>query len=223
MGRAPQEFEVVGAALEAIDVPMADAGVPSNLLTRRPDVAQAERQLAAADADVTVARAAMLPSITLTASAGVGGDRLRGLFDRPIYDLAAGLAAPIFNAGRLAAGRDLALARREELLADYRKAIVDALGDVEAALNAIDGLQYQQQAQREALEQAREAVRLAESRYRAGADTLLALLDAQRTLYAAQDQTVRLRSARLQAAVALYKALGGGWQVPDGSNERAVP
>jgi outer membrane protein TolC len=109
------------------------------------------------------------------------------------------------------------------LLADYRKAIVDALGDVEAALNAIDGLQYQQQAQREALEQAREAVRLAESRYRAGADTLLALLDAQRTLYAAQDQTVRLRSARLQAAVALYKALGGGWQVPDGSNERAVP
>jgi NodT family efflux transporter outer membrane factor (OMF) lipoprotein len=211
MGRAPQEFEVVGAALEAIDVPMADAGVPSNLLTRRPDVAQAERQLAAADADVTVARAAMLPSITLTASAGVGGDRLRGLFDRPIYDLAAGLAAPIFNA------------RREELLADYRKAIVDALGDVEAALNAIDGLQYQQQAQREALEQAREAVRLAESRYRAGADTLLALLDAQRTLYAAQDQTVRLRSARLQAAVALYKALGGGWQVPDGSNERAVP
>ncbi|HEY0295458.1 MAG TPA: efflux transporter outer membrane subunit, partial [Bordetella sp.] len=213
IGRPPQGFAIDAAALGALAAPAMDAGVPSDLLARRPDVALAERQLAAADADVTVARAAMLPAITLTASAGVGSDRLSGLFDHPIHDLAAGLAAPIFNAGRLAAGRDLALAQREELLADYRKAIVNALGDVETALNAIDGVARQQQAQDEALAQAREAVRLAESRYRAGAETLLTLLDAQRTLYDAQDQAAQLRLARLQASVALYKALGGGWQI----------
>lgn len=211
-GRAPQGFDVRGAALDAIAPLAVDAGVPSDLLTRRPDVARAERELAAADADVTVARAAMLPSVTLTASAGVGSTRLHGLFDHPIYDLAAGLAAPIFNAGRLAAGRDLALAQREELLVGYRAAIVAALGDVETALNAIDGIARQQQDQDETLAQAQEAVRLAESRYRAGAETLLALLDAQRTLYDAQDEAVQLRLARLQASVSLYKALGGGWR-----------
>ncbi|OZI30819.1 transporter [Bordetella genomosp. 10] len=213
IGRAPQGFDVGNTTLEALALPTVSACVPADLLVRRPDVAQAERQLATADADVTVARAAMLPSLTLTASAGVGNDRLAGLFDHPIYDLAAGIAAPIFNAGRLAAGRDLALAQREELLADYRKAIVAALGDVETALNAIDGVDRQQQAQDEALTQAQAAVRLAESRYRAGAETLLTLLDAQRTLYDAQDQAVQLRLARLQASVALYKALGGGWRL----------
>ncbi|HEY0294371.1 MAG TPA: efflux transporter outer membrane subunit [Bordetella sp.] len=212
IGRPLQEVVVAGSGLDGVQTPSADAGVPANLFSHRPDVAQAERQLATADADVTVARAAMLPSVTLTASAGVGNDRLRGLFDHPIYDLAAGLTAPIFNAGRLAAGRDLALAQREELLANYRASIVAALGDVETALNAIDGVDRQRQAQDEALTQAQAAVRLAESRYRAGAETLLALLDAQRTLYDAQDQAVQLRLARLQASVALYKALGGGWQ-----------
>lgn len=217
IGRPPQGFEVTGAVLDAIEAPSVGAGVPSDLLAHRPDVAQAERQLAAADADVTVARAAMLPSLTLTASAGVGNEQWGGILSHPIYDLAAGLAAPIFNAGRLAAGRDLALARREELLADYRAAIVAALGDVETALDAINGIARRQRDQDDALMQAREAVRLAESRYRAGAETLLPLLDAQRTLYDTQDQAVQLTLARLQACVALYKALGGGWRMPAGT------
>ena len=189
-----------------------DAGLPSQLLTRRPDIARAEARLAAADAQVAVARAAMLPRLTLNASLGTGGDRPGRMFDNPLYSLAAGLAAPVFDAGRLAARSDLAQARREELLADYRQAIVAAFGDAEVALNATAGLQAQSLAQQEELRQAQRALALAENRYRAGAESLLTLLDAQRTLYAAQDLGVQLKLARLQARVGLYRALGGGWR-----------
>lgn len=189
-----------------------DTGLPSRLLTRRPDLARAEARLAAADANVAVARAAMLPRVTLSASLGTGGSRPGRMLDNPLYSLASGLAAPIFDAGRLAAGSDLAQARREELLADYRQAIVSAFADVDVALNATAGLQAQSLAQQEELRQAQRALALAENRYRAGAESLLTLLDAQRTLYAAQDLAVQLKLARLQARVALYRALGGGWR-----------
>lgn len=214
VGRTPQDFYIGGNGLGAVTVPAINAGLPSELLTRRPDLAQAERQLAASDANVTVARAAMLPSFTLTTYAGVGSTRLSQILDHPIYDLAAGVAAPIFNAGLLAANRDLSLAQREELLAEYRHAIISAIGDVQAALNAADSLARQQQAQDDVLNQARLSMDLAQSRYRAGAETLLTLLDAQRTFYSAKDTAVQLKLARLQASVSLYKALGGGWHVP---------
>lgn len=210
---------VASESLVSLQAPVISAGLPSELLLRRPDIARAEAQLAAADANVAVARAAMLPSLTLTGSVGGGGDRLRRVFDNPLYSLAAGLAAPIFDVGRLAAGRDLALAQREELLANYRQAIVAAFGDVEVALNAVAGVDAQALAQSEELIQAQRALALAESRYRAGAETLLTLLDAQRTLYAAQDAAVQLKALRLQASVALYKALGGGWQAADSASQ----
>lgn len=194
-----------------------DAGLPSQLLTRRPDIARAEARLAAANANVAVARAAMLPRLTLNASLGTGGDRPGRLFDNPLYSLAAGLAAPVFDAGRLAAGSELAQARREELLADYRQAIVAAFGDVDVALNATAGLAAQSLAQQEELLQAQRALALAENRYRVGAESLLTLLDAQRTLYAAQDLGVQLKLARLQARVGLYRALGGGWRAEQGT------
>ncbi|POR46304.1 NodT family efflux transporter outer membrane factor (OMF) lipoprotein [Paraburkholderia eburnea] len=212
-GKPPQGFQVAGDSLDGLTIPVIGAGVPADLLTRRPDIAEAERKLAAADADVTVARAAMLPAVTLTADAGAGNTRLANLLEHPIYDLVAGLSAPIFHGGALAASRDLALAQREELLADYRASIVSALGDVESALNAIDGIMTRQRAQADVLDQAQIALQQVESRYRAGAQTLQTLLDAQRTLYAAKDEALQLKLARLQAAVALYKALGGGWDV----------
>lgn len=201
-------------SLQALQVPAIGTGAPSHLLVRRPDIARAEAQLAAADADLQAARVAMLPSLTLAAGIETGGNRLRQVFDNPLYSLAAGLAAPIFDGGRLAAGRDLALARREELVANYRATIVAAFGDVEAALDTVAGLAAQMTAQTDELAQAQRALALAESRYRAGSQTLLTLLDAQRTLYTAQDAAVQLKALRLQAAVALYKALGGGWQKP---------
>jgi len=203
---------VAQTRLEALQIPPISAGLPSQLLVRRPDLAQAEARLAAADANVRAARAAMLPRVTLTASVGLQGQAPGGLFDNPIYSLAAGLAAPIFDGGRLAGERDLAVARREELLGAYRAAIIGAFADAQTALDALAGSDAQASAQVEELLQARRAAELSELRYRAGAETLLVLLDAQRVLYGAQDLDVQLRQGRLQARVALYRALGGGWR-----------
>lgn len=210
-GQSAFGFDLAAASLDGLREPGIGAGLPSDLLARRPDIARAEALLDAADADIAVARVALLPRVTLGAGVGWSAGRLRALFDSPVYSLAAGLAAPIFDAGRLAAGRDLAMARREELLAGYRAAVVAAFGDVATALDAVAGLDRQRDAQAEELRQAQRAFTLAQSRYKAGAETLLVLLDAQRALYAAQDAAVQLKAQRLQASVALYRALGGGW------------
>ncbi|MBW7903089.1 MAG: efflux transporter outer membrane subunit [Rhodocyclaceae bacterium] len=209
----PGGIEIGETSLATLETPDIGAGLPSELLVRRPDIARAEALLASAEANVRAARAAMLPSLTLAAGVSAEGDHLRRAFDNPVYSLAAGLAAPIFNAGRLAAGHELAQARREERLANYRQAIVDAFADVELVLNAVAGLDAQAALQAEELAQAQRALTLAESRYRAGAESLLTLLDTQRTLYAAQDAAAQLRLARLSSSVALYRALGGGWRV----------
>lgn len=212
LGTPAQGLTLRTQSLQDVDWPRAAAGLPSELLARRPDVARAEAQLSAADADLAAARAALFPGVTLGAGIGAGSERSARLFDSPLYTLGSGLVAPIFNGGRLSAQRDRAAARQAEMLADYRGALIAAFADVDAALNAIAGLDARLQAQDEQLRQARLAFELAESRYRAGAETLLTLLDAQRSLYAAQDTQVQLRQARLQASVTLYKALGGGWQ-----------
>ena len=214
LGVSADRLDVTSASLDSLAVPAIDAGVPSTLLTRRPDIAQAEAQLTAADADIVAARAAMLPSLTLSAGAGYASDTVHTLFDTPLYSIAAGLAAPIFEGGRLRGARDLAIAQREELLADYHAAIVAAFGDVDKALNVTAGLDAQIRAQDEALVQARRAYALAQSRYRGGAETMLTVLTAQQTLFAAQDEAVQLKQARLQAAVALFQALGEGWHIP---------
>lgn len=206
------QLGLVEQQLETLQLPSVATGVPSDLLLQRPDLARAEAQLAAADADVQVARASLLPRLTLTASAGGSGGRVSEAFADPVSSLTAALVAPIFDGGYLVASRDLSLAQREELLATYRSQIVSAFADVQLALNGLAGVEAQWQAQQAVLEQAELAFRLSESRYRAGADTLLTLLDTQRTLYAAQDDSAQLQLARLQAGVALYRALGGGWQ-----------
>ena len=216
LSRPVTALEVQSTSLLALNIPQAQAGLPSQILTRRPDIARAEASLLAADANIEVARAAMLPSISLTAGVSTQSEHLRDMWNSPLYNLAAGLTAPIFNAGRLAAQRDVALARREELLANYRQAIINAFSDVELALNLIKGLEQQAQAQALELENAERAFALAESRYRAGAETLLTMLDTQRTLFAAQDLKLQLRQLRLQSSVDLYRALGGGWLVSAG-------
>lgn len=123
------------------------------------------------------------------------------------------MVAPIFNNGRLNAERDRARAQQEELLQRYRASIINGFADVEKALNGISGVDNQRHWQDQEVEHARTAFNLSENRYRAGAETLLTVLETQRTLYQAQDLQVQLRLARLQGSVALYKALGGGWQV----------
>jgi outer membrane protein TolC len=125
--------------------------------------------------------------------------------------LGASLLQPIFDGGRLHAQVDVAASRERELVESYRKSILAALADVESALAAAGRTADQEILQALVVEQARIALRLAEVRYREGADDLLALLDAQRTLFQAEDQLAQIRLARLQASISLYKALGGGW------------
>ncbi|WP_286902864.1 TolC family protein, partial [Pseudomonas sp. UBA2628] len=175
--------------------------------------AAAEARLAAASANVQVARAAMLPKLTLGADLGSGARTFADILGSPFYTLTAGIATPIFNNGRLRAKRELASAEQEELLHDYRAAILAGFADVEKALNAIHGVDRQRQWQDQEVQEARTAFALAQQRYSAGAETLLTVLETQRTLYVAQDQQAQLHLARLQGSVALYKALGGGWQV----------
>lgn len=213
LGQPVQALSAPQQSFEQLQWPNIASGVPSDLLSRRPDIASAEAKLAAAQADVSVARAAMLPKITLTASLGTGADLAADLLRTTFYNLSSGLTAPIFNNGRLSAERDKAKARQDELLETYRGAIINGFADVEKALSSIRGLDEQRQWQSEELSQAQTAFDIAQSRYQAGAEDLLTVLQTQRTLYAAQDMNVQLRLSRLQASIALYKALGGGWQV----------
>lgn len=212
LGSPRQSLRLQSGSLNELSDPDIATGVPSQLLARRPDLARAEAQLRSAAADLGAARAALFPQLTLGLDLGSGGARLGDLADNPLYSVSGGLLAPVFNNGRLTGQRDLAQARQEELLANYRAAIITAFGEVESGLDAIAGLEARLQAQAEQVRQAERAFELANSRYRAGAEDLLVLLDAQRTLYSAQDGLASLRQLRLQASVALYKALGGGWQ-----------
>lgn len=212
LGQPVQAMDLGAEPFQALTWPSIGAGVPSQLLSQRPDIAQAEAQLAAASADVTVARAAMLPALTLGATLGSGAYKANEILRSPFYTLTSGLVAPIFNNGRLSAERDKARARQDELLQTYRGAIIDGFADVEKSLSRITRLDQQRQWQSEELQQAQTAFQIAESRYQAGAEDLLTVLETQRTLYAAQDLNVQLRLSRLQASIALYKALGGGWK-----------
>jgi NodT family efflux transporter outer membrane factor (OMF) lipoprotein len=217
IGRQPEGFAAAATSVAALAVPQIAPGIPSALLARRPDLASAEAQLAAANANVVVARAALLPSISLTGSAGLASDVLLNFLSAPTatWSLGASLLQPIFNGGRLRAQVDIANSRERELVENYRAFVLAALADVESALAAASRSVDQQDLQEQVVVQARRSLQLAEIRYREGADDLLTVLDAQRTLFQAEDQLAQIRLARLQASVGLYKALGGGWTAPD--------
>lgn len=211
LGQPVQALDLGAEHFQNLTWPVIGAGLPSQLLSRRPDIAKAEAQLAAAQADVTVARAALLPAVTLGATLGSDAYKAVDVLRSPYYTLTAGLVAPIFNNGRLSAERDKARARQDELLQSYRGAIINGFADVEKALSSITRLDQQRQWQDEELRQAQTAFQIAQQRYQAGAADWLTVLETQRTLFAAQDLNVQLRLSRLQASIALYKALGGGW------------
>ena len=213
LGRVPEGFELKAPGLADLSVPSIDPGLPADLLLRRPDLASAEAQLFAGNADLAAARAALLPSIELTGTAGVASTALLAVLNAPVSTLAiaASVLQPIFDGGRLKANVALAESRERELVEGYRKAILTAFADVEQALAAASRLGQREALQAQVQDRAREALRLAEVRYREGADDLLSVLDAQRTLFDAQDQLAQIRRDRLESSVALYKALGGGW------------
>jgi NodT family efflux transporter outer membrane factor (OMF) lipoprotein len=219
VGHAPEGFSVTAQHLDGLSEPAVVPGLPAELLTRRPDVLAAETNLQAAHADLAAARAAMFPSLTLTGSGGVQNPAVQAAvitLEGTGYTLSLGasLVQTIFDGGRRRAARDEAQAKEEELLANYRAAILSAFSDVEIALSAIRHLEMQRAAQTENVEQSERAFEGARLRYRAGAGDYLSMLDSQRTLYAARDQSSQYKLARMQAVVGLFKALGGGWQQP---------
>ena len=216
-GELPTASEGQAAALAQLQ-PMADvpAGLPSELLTNRPDIRQAEQLLLASNANIGAARAAFFPKISLTVGAGSASSHLSGLLKNGSWGwtLAPQLLVPIFDAGRNQAGLDSARAGRDIAIAQYEKTIQTAFREVADALatRATLGEQLRaQQAQADA-----EAVRfkLSDLRYQNGIASYLDLLDAQRSLFSAQQAAVQTRLAQLQGQVTLYKTLGGGWKEP---------
>ncbi len=216
VGRAPEGFDVETQRLDDLSLPLIGAGIPSELLLRRPDLAVAERNLRAADADLRAARAAMFPSLSLTAAGGVQSPGVQAVLltlagTGYSVNVGANLLQPIFDAGRRRGAVAQAVAREEELIAAYRAAILAALLDVETALGNVARLDAQQASEQRSLEESRRALRIAELRYREGSGEYLLVLEAQRGWEAARDHTSSFQLARLQACLGLGKALGGGW------------
>ena len=193
------------------------AGLPSELLIRRPDIRQAEQLLVAANANIGAARAAFFPRISLTAQAGTASGELSGLFKSGSwgFTIAPSLLLPIFDAGRNQANLESAQAARAIALAQYEKAIQTAFREVSDALAGQATLREQAQALQQQVQAEAARLQLADLRYRNGVASHLDLLDAQRSLFAAQQGVVQARLAQLQNQVALYKALGGG--APEGT------
>jgi multidrug efflux system outer membrane protein len=195
------------------------AGLPSDLLSRRPDVVAAEHNLLAANANIGAARAAFFPSITLTGSGGVAGSQLNHLFTGGglTWSFEPQLNIPIFTAGQNQGNLDLAKAQKSIQVAQYEKAIQTAFREVADALAARTTYIDQVRAQQQLLDASADSVRLSTMRFRTGVDNYLPVLEAQQSLYSAQQTLLSLKQAQLANLVTLYKALGGGW------NEHTVP
>jgi multidrug efflux system outer membrane protein len=224
LGRSPEGFKIEGAPFDSLKEPAVAAGLPSELLRRRPDIFMAEANLESASAGLVAARAALYPSLTLTASGGVQNPALNAAILSlsgvgPTLNLGASLVQPIFDGGRLRAARAEAQAKQQELTASYRAAIVSALVDVENSLSSIQHFDAAREYQNDNVSQSARAFEGAQLRYKEGYGDFLTVLEAQKTLYAVRDRYIQYRLARLQALVSLCKALGGGWQAPDATDQ----
>jgi NodT family efflux transporter outer membrane factor (OMF) lipoprotein len=216
VARPPQFIALEGGVFKRLVVPPVAPGLPAEMLVRRPDVLNAEAVLAAANANIVVARAQLLPSITLTTSGGFSSLALETL-TRPeslVFNLAGGLVQPIFRGGALRGQVRLREVEAEELLAIYRFAILNALVDTENALVALRQTTEQEALQANAVRMAERSYAISEAQLRAGTIDLITLLNTQQTLFSARNTLAQARLARLQAAVGLFRALGGGWSTP---------
>jgi NodT family efflux transporter outer membrane factor (OMF) lipoprotein len=214
LARPPEHVRIRGGSLDSLAVPRVTPGLPSELLTQRPDIREAEANLASANANVYNARAQLLPSITLTGEGGYQSAVLKTLL-RPesmFYTAAASLTQPIFEGGRLLGNIDLQKGRQDELLQTYRKAVISAFSDVETALTGLRNAREAERLQRDVVTSSRRAFDISEQRLREGTIDLVTVLQTQQTLYTAQDALVQARLATMQAVISLYQALGGGWQ-----------
>jgi multidrug efflux system outer membrane protein len=193
------------------------AGVPSELLVRRPDVRQAEQNLLALNANIGAARAAFFPKITLTASAGIASSDLDTLFNAgtpTAWTFAPQILMPIFDAGRNKANLETAKVNKDIAIAQYEKAIQSGFKEVADALAGRATLGEQLRAQTAQLNATQTTMQLTDLRFKAGAASSFDVLEAQRSLFSAQQAQVQVQAQQLQNLVTLYKVLGGGWTEP---------
>jgi|SRR5580658_1618132 multidrug efflux system outer membrane protein len=214
VGSTPEVVDVLHGGLDEVARPAVAPGLPSELLTRRPDVAEAEAQLVAANANIQAARAAFFPSISLTAGGGYESAALVGLLTpaNRVWSIGAGLTQPIFQGGALVGQYQLTKGRYEELLADYHKAVISAFANVEDSLIGLQQTSDLVERQQQATLTAQRAYDFAQAQMRAGTISVLTLLSTETALFSARDALAQAKYAHLQALVSLYQALGGGWQ-----------
>jgi NodT family efflux transporter outer membrane factor (OMF) lipoprotein len=217
VGRPPERIDVRAGTLTALTLPPVGPGLPSTLLARRPDVAAAEANLIAQNANIRAARAAFFPTVSLTGSAGWESAALNALISPQslLLNAAANASQTIFDNGRLGGQYEQSRARYDELLADYRKTVVQALVDVENALTAWRETSEQEQLEREAVATAQRAADISRAQVEAGTLDIVTALQTQTTLFTDLDLLAQARLARVQALIALYQALGGGWTAGD--------
>jgi outer membrane protein, multidrug efflux system len=224
MARAPANFNVNGGTLTSISVPHVTPGLPSELLYQRPDIRQAEAQLASSNFSVESARAAFFPQISLTATTGVQSASLAALFGPGAwyYTLAAGLTQPLFDGYLLESQLKQAKGVQLQNLQAYRKAVLSAFADVEKALVALSQTTLQERLQIEAVNNSQKAFDVSEVQLRAGTINLITVLQTQQTLLTAENTLAQVRLTKLLAASSLFQALGGGW-TPDRKLATALP
>ncbi|MEA2979295.1 MAG: outer membrane protein multidrug efflux system [Alphaproteobacteria bacterium] len=223
IGRPPEVVTIRGGSMSRLRIPPVTPGLPSDLITQRPDIREAEAQLASANANVYSARAAFLPSIQLTGEGGYQSALLKTLLrpESAFYNIAAGLTQPLLDGLRLQGLLDFQVGRQDELLQLYRKAIVNGFADVERALIAVQQTALRVRLQRDVVTSSQKAFDISETRLREGTIDQVTLLQTQQTLFTAQDVLAQAQFDRLTAVVSLFQALGGGWQKPkpDGLSE----
>jgi NodT family efflux transporter outer membrane factor (OMF) lipoprotein len=224
LGRPPEQFDVQAKNLDALKAPVVALGLPSELLLRRPDVALAEANLAAAHANVDAARAAFLPRIGLSGDGGFASAAVGALLRGPnfAWDFGANLLQTIFDGGKLIGQKRLADATEKELIANYRQTVLNAYSDVETALQQVGNNAKAEDHLMREVKAAHEAFGIAKLQYQQGTADLLTVLQTQQTLFSAEDQLAQTTQARLQAVVHLYEALGGGWIEAPGDRTQRV-
>ena len=212
-GVPPERQRVQGGSLGKLPLPLVAPGLPSELLARRPDVANAEAQLQAENANIRAARAAFFPSVQLTASGGLTSTVLSTITGPGtlVAQLAGNLTQTIFDNGLRRGQLDQAKGRYDELLADYRRAVLQSFTDVEQSLAALRYTTEQEKLERQAIAVAQRSADIAQAQLQAGTIDIITSLNTQVTLYNDLDLLTQVRLARFQALVNLYKALGGGW------------
>jgi multidrug efflux system outer membrane protein len=214
VSRPPESVHVTGGSLNQVVAPRVTPGLPSELLTQRPDIRRQEAQLASATANVGSARAQFFPSIQLTGQGGYQSSSLVSLFQphAAFFSMVGGLTQPIFDGGKILGNFEFTRAKQDELLQTYRKTVVQAFNDVDTALVAIKETTIRLSLQRDVVSSSRRAFGLAEQQLRAGTADIVTVLNVQLTLFQAEDALWQAQLARLLAFVSLYQALGGGWE-----------